>query len=332
MVERNLTCGIAMCTCNGATYLDAQLRSLVEQTRLPDCIVISDDRSDDGTWERLIAWAAEIRSAHAIPVTLLRNEKRLGVTPNFEQAIRAVDADIVFLADQDDIWAENKIEVLADRLEIEDSVLLMHSDAFLIDEDGVDLGRSLFEVLYLTTEDRQLARQRRFFEVYCRRNLVTGTTTAFRKELLELALPFPADWIHDEWLAACAAAWKSVAMLPDKLTFYRQHGRNAIGVPTNRLARLAHYRRRLKALPRDEYLASKIKRLGALHRRLDEVGVARADALALLTEAEQHFARRKAFSKGLPSRMVSILRELRTNGYTRFADGAAGMVRDLILL
>lgn len=41
---------------------------------------------------------------------------------------------------------------------------------------------------------------------YCRRNLVTDTTAAFRHELLHIALPFPGDWIHDEWLAVCVAA------------------------------------------------------------------------------------------------------------------------------
>ncbi|MFM0318970.1 glycosyltransferase family 2 protein [Paraburkholderia nemoris] len=330
MTARKLTCGIAMCTCNGAAYLGAQLSSLVEQTRLPDSIAISDDSSDDGTWDMLNAWAAEVRSAYAIRVVLMRNETRLGVTRNFEQAIGALDTDIIFLADQDDIWAKNKIEVLAGRLEADSDVLLVHSDAFLIDEDDADLGRSLFEALYLTSADRKLARQQRFFEVYCRRNLVTGTTAAFRRELLELALPFPNTWIHDEWLAACAAAWRRVAMLPDKLTFYRQHGRNAIGVPGGRLSLLVRYVRRMLATPRDDYLAGKINRLGALHKRLDETSVARDDARVLLVEAEEHFIRRRAFNKRLPSRLVSIIRESRTKGYRRFADGAAGMLRDFI--
>ncbi len=330
MTTRKLGSGIAMCTCNGAAYLGAQLNSLVEQTRLPDSIVISDDGSNDGTWDMLNAWAAEIRSMYSIQVVLMRNETRLGVTRNFEQAIGALDTDIIFLADQDDIWAKNKIEVLASRLEIDADVLLIHSDAFLIDEDDADLGRSLFEALYLTAGDRQLARQQRFFEVYCRRNLVTGTTAAFRRELLELALPFPDTWIHDEWLAACAAAWKRVAMLPDKLTFYRQHGRNAIGVPGGRLSLLARYLRRVSETPRADYLARKINRLHALRKRLDETSVARDDARALLAEAEEHFMRRRAFSKRLPSRLVSIVRESRTRGYRRFADGAAGILRDFI--
>ncbi|WP_260854603.1 glycosyltransferase family 2 protein [Paraburkholderia sp. BCC1884] len=332
MVVRRSTCGIAMCTCNGVAYLDAQLRSLVEQTRLPERIAISDDRSDDGTWDRLNVWAGEVRSAHGIDVILLRNETRLGVTRNFEQAIKALDTEIIFLADQDDVWAKNKIEVLADCLETDSHALLVHSDAYLIGDRDEDLGRSLFESLYLTAADRELASQQRFFEVYCRRNLVTGTTAAFRRELLELALPFPVNWIHDEWLAACAAAWQHVTMLPQKLTFYRQHGRNAIGVPSGRLSRLAKYAQRVLATPRDVYLAGKISRLGALHQRLEAAGVASSETIELLTQAERHFLRRKAFSRRLPLRMMSIIRESRTRGYIRFADGAAGMLRDLIHL
>lgn len=332
MVDRKLTCGIAMCTCNGAVYLDAQLRSLVRQTRLPDRIVVSDDRSDDGTWDMLNAWASELRAAYSIDVVLLRNQTRLGVTRNFEQAIKALDTEIIFLADQDDVWVENKIEILAARLETDTQALLVHSDAFLIDDQGADLGRSLFEALYLTSADRELARQQRFFEVYCRRNLVTGTTAAFHCELLDLALPFPANWIHDEWLAACAAAWRHVTMLPEKLTFYRQHGQNAIGVPSSRLSRLIKYAQRVLQTPRDKYLAGRINRLGVLRERLDAAGVASCEAIELIAEAEHHFLRRQAFSRSPLSRTVSIIRESRTKGYTRFADGAAGMLRDFIHL
>jgi glycosyltransferase involved in cell wall biosynthesis len=333
MVNSKPSCGIAMCTCNGAPYVMAQLRSFVEQTRLPDRILISDDRSDDDTWEQLNAWAAEVRADKAIDVQLLRNQKRLGIARNFEQAIRALETDIVFLADQDDVWERNKIEVLANRIELDEDVLLAHSDARLVDAGGVDLGKSLYEALYLTASDRALIRQQRFFEVYCRRNLVTGATTAFRRQLLEIALPFPAEyWIHDEWLAACAAAWKNVLMLPDKLTLYRLHGSNAIGVPTSALSRIINYARRVVETPRDDYLRGKLGKLNALHLRLRDVGVARGNALELLEEAECHFARRTAFEKGVAQRIAAIARESQTKGYTRFSDGFAGMVRDAIHL
>lgn len=326
-----LSCGIALCTCNGAAYLDAQLRSFTHQSRLPDRIAVSDDGSDDGTWEMLNAWAADVRASYGIPVLLQRNAERLGVTKNFEQAIRALDTDIVFLADQDDVWLPGKIEVLATSLEADPGVMLAHSDAHLVDANGVNLGQSLYAALYLTAVDRALVREGRFFEVYCRRNLVTGTTAAFRRELLELALPFPAEyWLHDEWLAACAAAWGRVQMLPDQLTLYRQHGSNAVGVPVSRVSRIVKYAERVVKTPRDQYLSLKLGRLNVLRRRLLDAGVVRQDVLRPLTDAELHFARRRDFPAAVVPRLASIIREYRSGGYTRFADGFAGMVRDAL--
>lgn len=319
-----------MCTCNGMAFLDAQLLSLTDQSRLPDRIVVSDDRSDDGTWEHLVHWRERVHASTDVRITLLRNENRLGVTRNFEQAIRALDTSIVFLADQDDVWRHDKIAVMTSYLDSHPEVLLVHSDAELIDEDDRDLGQSLFQSLYLSTAERALVQQQRFFEVYCRRNLVTGTAAAFRRELLSLALPIPSEWLHDEWLAACAAAWQAVAMLPEKLVGYRQHGRNAIGVPTGKISWIAAYVRRARVLPRDGYLMRKISRFQVLHQRFGERPVVRADALALLVEAEQHFIRRRSFPRNPVGRAAAIVREARTQSYRRFADGVAGMVRDLI--
>ncbi|WP_439668160.1 glycosyltransferase family 2 protein [Cupriavidus necator] len=321
-----------MCTHNAGIFLDVQLRSLVEQARMPQHIVVSDDLSTDGTWEKLEAWAAAVEDALDVRVTLIRNAERLGVTKNFEQAIRALGTDIVFLADQDDIWLPTKIARLAQCIEGNSDVLLVHSDAFLVDAEGKKLGKSLFEALRLSRHERDLVAQDNFFEIYCRRNLVTGMATAFHRDLLSLALPFPQEWIHDEWLAICAAAIGRVLMLDDKLTMYRQHESNVIGIPVTAFSRLVLYAKRVATTPRDEHLKHKYRRLSALHSRLHagvEVTPAR---LELVEEAERHFARRLQFAHSLPSRMGAVIRESRQRGYHRFADGFAGMVRDLIHL
>lgn len=329
--SRTPTCGVAMCTCNAGPFLQLQLDSIAGQSRVPAHIVVCDDRSDDGTWESLQAWAMQMESSGRMRVTLIRNEERLGVSRNFEQAIRALETDVIFLADQDDIWAKTKVARLMEHLEADPSVLLVHSDAVLIDSKGKDLGKSLFEALRLSAAEQALIKSQRFFDVYCRRNLVTGTATAFRRELLTLALPFPEGWIHDEWLAACAAAQGVVAMLPDKLTEYRQHGANVIGIPVSTFSRLVTHARRVASTPRDQYLRYKLARLEALHRRLESSGAPiPADRLVLLEEAQNHFLRRIAFRKSLGPRLVSVMRELHARGYHRFADGFAGMVRDLI--
>ncbi|WP_271815238.1 glycosyltransferase family 2 protein [Cupriavidus sp. P-10] len=327
-----LTCGIAMCTCNGGAFLRVQLESLVNQSRQPLQVVISDDASDDGSWEVIEQWAREVRASTSIEVLVLRNEPRLGVRRNFQQAIEQLRTDVIFLADQDDVWSASKIEVIACRMEALPDVLLVHTDADLIDEQGRDLGKSLFEALCISKLEQDLIAEARFFEVYCRRNLVTGTTAAFRRELLALALPIPEDWIHDEWLAACAAASKTVAMLPDRLTQYRQHGTNAIGVPTNLFARLVHYGRRVRKTPHDEHLRYKRRRIGALRERLAGCVGVEPCKLSLLDEAVSHFDRRIAFPHGLPGRVAGILREFRMHGYHRFADGYGGVLRDLVRL
>ncbi|CAG9180246.1 glycosyltransferase family 2 protein [Cupriavidus pinatubonensis] len=326
-----LSCGVAMCTCNAGAFLQPQLDSIAAQTRLPAHVVVSDDGSNDGTWERLCAWAAEMEFKGVMRVTLFRNEERLGVMRNFEQAITALDTDIIFLGDQDDVWTRGKVEAIAGVLESNASVLLAHSDALLIDEQGEDIGKSLFQALQLSPVEQTLVACGRFFDIYCRRNLVTGTTAAFRRELLDLALPFPDDWIHDEWLAACAAARGEIAMLRDKLTEYRQHGTNVIGIPTTAVSRLTRYARRVAQTPRDDYLRYKWRRLATLNNRLTSSSPAiSSDKLALLGEAQSHFARRMNFQRSLFPRVVSVVREFRQRGYHRFADGIAGMVRDVI--
>lgn len=66
---------IAMCTYNGAASLSEQLESLAAQTRLPDELVVCDDRSNDGrTLEIVKAFARK----SPFRVRLYVNRKTLG--------------------------------------------------------------------------------------------------------------------------------------------------------------------------------------------------------------------------------------------------------------
>ncbi|MFC6522047.1 glycosyltransferase family 2 protein [Undibacterium arcticum] len=224
--EGSLTCGVAMCTYNGIQYLAQQLTSLLMQNRMPDQVTIFDDCSDDGTWEYLQTWVAGV----SIPVALHRNVTRQGVVKNFESATRTLNTDVIFLCDQDDVWLDSKIDLILKVFESDPNVFLVHTDAQLIDEGANDLGVSLFNALGLTQSERRRIQTGDAFSVLCRRNLVTGATAAFRRELLHLALPFPNCWLHDEWLAILAAATGRVVILDAPTIQYRQHARNVVGV------------------------------------------------------------------------------------------------------
>jgi hypothetical protein len=63
-------------------------------------------------------------------------------------------------------------------------------------------------------------------------NVVTGAACIARREVLDVALPFPPELegsFHDHWLAVCALALGEVAYVDRPLVDYVQHGRNVVG-------------------------------------------------------------------------------------------------------
>ena len=101
---QTLRISIAMSTYNGGKYLQEQLDSFLAQTSLPDELVITDDCSTDNTLEIIQAFAAMA----PFEVRWEQNEKNLGYTGNFNQALMKTTGDLVFLSDQDDVWFPEK--------------------------------------------------------------------------------------------------------------------------------------------------------------------------------------------------------------------------------
>src|ERR1700743_1857825 len=97
---------IALCTYNGAAYIEEQLDTLVNQS-YPNCeIIVVDDCSKDNTVKILSEYADKYPQ-----VRIHINEKNLGYTRNFEKAIRLCKGEYIALCDQDDIWDPQKIEM-----------------------------------------------------------------------------------------------------------------------------------------------------------------------------------------------------------------------------
>ena len=63
-------------------------------------------------------------------------------------------------------------------------------------------------------------------------NVVTGAACLVRREVLDVALPFPAELdgsFHDHWLAVCALALGELAYVDQPLVDYVQHDANVVG-------------------------------------------------------------------------------------------------------
>lgn len=162
--------------------------------------------------------------------------ERLGFYRNFERTMAEVhpDAAWVALADQDDYWYPNKLEIMVPALE---SHALVAGQARIVDLRGGD------DAAPDTFTDRTM----HGLGPLLLDNCVTGSLSVMRGSLLKVALPFPAPTdaaYHDHWLALCADVDGGLKILPDVVQDYQQHGANVIGEELGRSAasRLAKLR------------------------------------------------------------------------------------------
>lgn len=224
------TVSVAIATYNGEKFFFEQLESIRNQTLLPHEIVISDDNSSDNTLAIIDqALPEKWRKDHGVALKVLRNAEALGPGKNFEQAILACTSDFIACADQDDVWLGEKLEKLVEALQIDSNLLLIHSDATLVDSAGRPTGMSLIETFELDRDDHRRLESGPTFHAFGKRNLAAGATMLFRRELVHLAFPLPKNRLHDERLALVASYLDGLKFIPDPLINYRQHEANQIG-------------------------------------------------------------------------------------------------------
>jgi hypothetical protein len=146
------------------------------------------------------------------------------------------------------------------------------------------------------------------------------------RALVERASPFPASWVHDEWLAMVASVGGGIAVVAEPVIDYRQHGANQIGVSRlsagGRFARLREPRtaRNARLLARAQDLADRLPAIAG-----DDPAV-EAEVRAKL----DHERMRQRIPASRLRRLPSIWREWRTGAYGRYGLGAQDVLRDLV--
>lgn len=215
---------IAMATYNGGAFLREQLDSFNTQTRPPDELVISDDRSTDNT----IAIARDFSKSAPFDVHIETNSSRLGITDNFSKAISLCTGDFVLLSDQDDVWLPNKIAALESVASSNPDISCFINDALLADVQLRLSGASKRSQIRANGMPEE--------------TMVMGCCTAFRRDLLEVLLPIPNDpQGFDGWLVHFADLLGRTKRLDLPLQLYRRHGNNASNIFVNRLSPLTRY-------------------------------------------------------------------------------------------
>lgn len=325
---RQIPVSIALCTYQGGSYLGAQLDSLLTQTRLPDEIVVFDDASQDGTWEQLQSFSRQA-SALNVHVALHQNPANVGYIENFQLALESTKGALVFLCDQDDIWHADRLARYVAEFERRPDLLMLHSDARLVDGTGKSLGCGLFEAFEIGKDELDAVHRGKAFEVLLRRNIVTGATMAVRRSVIDRQIGVPDGWIHDEWLAMVAATLGPVDCLEEATIDYRQHGSNQVGARrrgflerlTVTSGKVSHIEFMARMLLRTQTL-SDIVESGRLH--LDP------QSTHLLSERLRHAKLRSALPLALLPRSSAVFAEYASGRYKRFSNGMRSLLSDLV--
>jgi glycosyltransferase involved in cell wall biosynthesis len=210
MTERR-PLSVCMAAYNGARFIREQADSVLWQLGPDDELIVADDASQDET-VRILEGLRDAR------VRVLRHQQNAGVKRAFENALQHATGEIIFLCDQDDVWREDKVERVLAVFANSPATTLVLTNAELIDGQGRPLGQMLHMGGHVPLG----------VAANLLKNRYQGSTMAFRREILEAALPFPEGIpMHDSWIGMVNALVGRAAYLPQCLIYYRRHESNA---------------------------------------------------------------------------------------------------------
>jgi glycosyltransferase involved in cell wall biosynthesis len=200
---------VTMASYNGAKYIAKQISSILSQLSSDDEMVIIDDGSKDDTVDIIQSFGDP-----RIRLGVLTYNR--GVVKTFNDALTRSTGEIIFLADQDDIWFPGKVQTILQAFADNPMVNIVSTDAVVIDENGNQTMPSYYA-------------DRGGFTCSVWPNLIKsrfhGCLMAFRAKLLPLVLPLAPH--HDVWIGLCnTLAGGEAILVPRPYVAYRRHGRN----------------------------------------------------------------------------------------------------------
>jgi rhamnosyltransferase len=208
---------ILLPTYNGASYIEAQIESILEQTHHDIRVIIRDDHSQDQTVTFI-----EKYSARDSRVLFLRDGAgNLGLVKSIEYLLGVSDAPFIMFSDQDDVWFPDKVELFLNQaIETgQNTPMLIHSDCYVTDQNLKILRR------FLGAKPFNYGLKNSLFHFY-----VQGSSTMINIKLKEESLPFPDNlYLHDRYLHIISEIKGERIYIDKPLMYYRQHDKNLVG-------------------------------------------------------------------------------------------------------
>ena len=219
---------VAMAVYNGEKHIHQQIDTILSQLTEEDELVISYDRSTDATWDIIQGYAQQDSR-----VRVVENPYGGGVQNNFTSAVMSCRGQYIFLADQDDVWYQDKIAKVVDVFETTDADLVVH-DGYMADADLNILEGTIFQRFGTYNNPLLNIVKQNFW----------GCCMAFRWPVRELVCPFPNKGKvgHDIWIGILVGFSGKIVRIPECLIAHRLHGSNVSAEKTRPLPEVLKHR------------------------------------------------------------------------------------------
>ena len=216
---------VLMSTYNGERFLNDQLNSLIQQELKPSKIFIRDDGSSDSTLDILKYYADNYDF-----IEYYQGENIGPAKSFFELINKTEDADYYALCDQDDVWYLDKLKVAVNMLkkETKKSIPLLYCSKVTFTDGDLNPVEADISKLYGFTD----------FAHALLYQTAPGCTMVFnheaRKQIVKYDINKEYCIIHDSIIHKVCTCFGKMILDENPHIYYRQHGGNAIGLPTNK--------------------------------------------------------------------------------------------------
>ena len=219
--------GVVLVTHNSERWLEETLHSIVQQSHIPDDVVIVDDASTDKT---LAVIEKVLPIARVLPALTRSRDISTRIAQNFVQGVRASKTDIVILGDHDDIWSRERIAHQARIMDENPSAAMVASSATLIDGEGRIISGTLRGTFPVPSSFMTWPRGRQVTFTLVR-SVATGGVSAIRPKAFA-SLDVPDGWLHDRWWSLTAVQQGGFVLDDGIVAQYRVSASQEVGLHT----------------------------------------------------------------------------------------------------
>jgi glycosyltransferase involved in cell wall biosynthesis len=202
-------------TFNRSAFLQQAITSVLAQTYLDFEIIISDNASTDDT-------AAIVGGFPDERIRYFRNDRNVGMGPNWNVGLRRARGAYVVLLEDDNWWCPEYLTRAVGTLDQHPDIAFVHTAVYLTDAHG-----TVIRIFKRWRSDRICHKRAELTDLIQGNKIFLSSVTARRSVVESIGMfderiPYAPDW--DLWLHMYT--YHDGAYVADPLLFYRQHEAN----------------------------------------------------------------------------------------------------------